>query len=196
MTSSLIPRLLLPCYLALSIVPWSIAQQHDPHIAERVVVSDDLATLNLKLGKRTYRAGESVEVTVTLIAGKNGVYLPNYFEDWISTCINGFSADILTEQGKHAGEPFGCGRSDSFGPGSGVTAESEFHKFIYLQPGETRVWKKAIQTAGIQAGAYTVVADYVSYSRLIQEVAKLPQAHGVVAIGHIMAKPIDIRISN
>ncbi len=182
------------CSLALPHTSWCIAQQAKPQVVGRVVVSDDLATLTLKLGKSTYTTGEPVEATVTLTAGKNGVYLPNYFEDFKSTCRDGFSAEIFTDKGKIAGEGLhvGCAMSDAYG--LGVTAESEFHNFIYLQPGETRVWKRTIPTTEIRAGSYKVFAEYLSYARLIEEVAKLPQVHGLMAIGHIIAKPVDIHI--
>jgi len=156
-------------------------------------VSEDLVSLNIKLGKSTYTRGEPITVTFRLVAGKNGTYLPNYFRDWIDTCERGFSADVFTKDGRLADPTArGCG-GGGFHSGDD-TAESEFRNFIYLRPGETRSWKTTIKTAAIAPGSYIVIAEYLSNVYMIQEVSNLPKVNGLMAKGKVFAKPVPMKI--
>jgi hypothetical protein len=82
-------------------------------------VSGELATLRTQVNRSIYRRGEPVTVTLTLKAGANGVYLPDYFGDFMKTCEHGFAASLLTVAGKAADahEPGCVGGGLESGPG-------------------------------------------------------------------------------
>lgn len=156
-------------------------------------VSDDLATLTVKLDKNTCKAGQPVEVSLVLLAGSKGVYLPDYFGDFLKTCIHGFSAAIMTATGRSA-DPAGVGCGGDGGHSSLATAQTELHNFVYLKPGESRTWHTSLPTKAIPPGKYTVVAEYLSYAYMMEAVASLPQVNGLMAMGRVNAKPIPIQI--
>lgn len=63
-----------------------------------------------------------------------------------------------------------------------------------MKPRDTRTWKTTVMTTGVPAGSYMLVAEYLSYAYMIEEVAKLPNVNGLMARGHVVAKPVPIRI--
>jgi len=81
--------------------------------------SSALATLRMQTDRLVYRQGAPLEVTLTLKAGSNGVYLPAYFGDFMKTCEHGFSSTLLTLAGKSADlHPTACmGGGLHSGPG-------------------------------------------------------------------------------
>lgn len=157
------------------------------------VVSKNLATLSLKIAKSKYKRGEAIRVTVLLVAGRNGVYVPDSFGDWLTTCDAGFTAYVLTIDGKNA-DPTRLGCAASWLHSGAETAESRLHNFTYLRPGETRVWQTALSTGAIMPDQYIVGAEYLSQRYMIEQVAKLPEVRGLMAMGRIVGKPMKIQI--
>ncbi len=156
-------------------------------------VREDLALIHMYLEKSTFRAGQHLTVSVVLTAGSKGVYLPAYFGDFAATCLNGFDVALLTPQGGLA-DPNAKGCAGSVGHSASDTAVSELHNFVYLKPGEERTWRTEVSTTGIKPGKYYLLSEYLSSGYMIQEVAKLPQVNGLMAIGRIHSKRIEIRI--
>lgn len=123
-------------------------------------VCAELATLVIRLQKSEYKQHEPIDVELVLRAGDRGVYLPDYFGDFMKTCEHGFSANLFTSDGKLAADaPTGCGGSWLFG---NETAISELHNFVRLRPGETRTWHATLTTKTLKHGEYRVIAEYLS----------------------------------
>ena len=118
-------------------------------------VSRTLATLRIQSARSMYRQDAPLEVTLTLKAGSNGVYLPAYFGDFMKTCEHGFSATLLTLAGKSTDlHATGCtGGGLRSGPGID-TAQTELINFIRLEPGETRTWHTTLKTSALSRGRY------------------------------------------
>lgn len=155
-------------------------------------VCPQLATLVIRLQKSAYKQHDLITVELVLRAGGKGVYLPNYFGDFMATCTNGFSANLFTQDGKLAGDGRGCG--GSVGHSTDDTALGELHNFVHLAPGKTRIWHTALATAGLPPGRYQVVAEYLSSAYMIDKVAHLPQVEGLMAQGRITAPPVIVTI--
>ena len=158
--------------------------------------SSALATLRMQTDRLVYRRDAPLEVTLTLKAGSNGVYLPAYFDDFMKTCEHGFSATLLTLAGKSADlHATGCmGGGLHSGPGVD-TAQAELANFVRLEPGEMRTWHTTLKTSALSRGRYCLYGEYLSYAYMIDEVAQLREVKGVMAKGRITARPllIDLR---
>jgi hypothetical protein len=156
-------------------------------------VRSSLATLSAQVPQASYRRGTPIAATMTLRAGPDGVYLPRYFQDFNGTCEHGFAASLLTFKGTGADmQPSACMAAISR---SGMaTAESEFHNYIKLMPGETRVWQTLLPTGRISAGHYCLYAEYLSFGYMIDEVGRLPRVRSLMAKGRITATPTEITL--
>jgi|SRR5271163_3170721 len=156
-------------------------------------VNDNLAYLRVEMETSVHKAGQPLGLTLVLSAGEKGVYLPDYFGDFLTTCQHGFSASILTEGGGPA-DPTVGGCMGSILHSTNDTALTELHNFTHLNPGETRVWHTTIATQKLLPGKYQLIAEYISAGYKIDEVAKLPQVGGLMAIVRIRAKavPLDL----
>ena len=143
-----------------------------------------------------YRQDAPLEVTLTLKAGSNGVYLPAYFGDFMKTCEHGFSATLLTLASKSVDlHAIGCmGGGLHSGPGID-TAQAELTNFVRLEPGEMRTWRTTLKTSALSRGRYCLYGEYLSYAYMIDEVAQLREVKGLMAKGRITATPllIDLR---
>ncbi len=159
-------------------------------------VSRALATLTMQTDRSTFRQDAPLEVTLTLKAGSNGVFLPAYFGDFMKTCEHGFSATLLTSAGKSADlHATSCMRGGLHsGPGID-TAQAELANFIRLEPGEMRTWHTTLKTSALSRGRYCLYGEYLSYAYMIDKVAQLQEVKGLMAKGRITATPllIDLR---
>lgn len=160
-------------------------------------VSNTLATLRMQTDRSPYRRDAPLEVTLTLKAGSNGVYLPAYFGDFMKTCEHGFAATLLTMAGKSADlSAHSCMRGGGLHNGPGIdTAQAHLADFIHLEPGEMRTWHTTLETARFEPGRYCLYGEYLSYAYMIDKVAQLPEVKGLMAKGRIAATPllIDLR---
>jgi len=147
----------------------------------------------MELKTFSYRVGQPVDVTLVLSAGSRGVYVPNYFADFMATCQTGFSVSVLTDAGALADPKApGCAASIPHSPND--TALSEFHNFVYLKPGEWRAWRTTLSTSDIPPGEYRLLGEYLSAAYKMDEVGRLPAVMGLMAIGRIQSKPAMVRI--
>ena len=159
-------------------------------------VSRTLATLTMQTDRSTFRQDAPLEVTLTLEAGSNGVYLPAYFGDFMKTCEHGFSAMLLTSAGKSADLHAASCMRGGLHSGQGIdTAEAELANFIRLEPGEMRTWHTTLKTSTLSRGRYCLYGEYLSYAYMIDKVAQLQEVKGLMAKGRITATPllIDLR---
>ena len=156
-------------------------------------VCDELATLSIRLQKSVYRDHEPVDVELVLRAGEKGVFLPSYFGDFMTTCWHGFSANLFTLDGKVAEDaPSGC--AGSWLSSSSDTALGELHNFVRLSPGETRMWRTTLTTMTLKPGQYRIIAEYLSFAYMMEEVSRLPQVGGLMAQGRITAPSVIVTI--
>lgn len=151
-----------------------------------------LVTVSLRADHSEIQPGKDLGVLLTIMAGPRGAYLPNFFGDWIDTCQSGFSVDIFTLVGKRASRfGRGCG-GDFLGPGP--PARELLSQYVFLKPGETRTWHTVLTGTPTTPGVYEIKAEYLSAQHRIDEVAALPEVHGLMVIGHVPAKPLLIRV--
>ena len=156
-------------------------------------VCDELATLAIGLQKSVYKDHEPIDVRLVLQAGQKGAYLPSYFGDFMTTCRQGFSANLFTMDGKLATDaPSGCAGSQSYSLSD--TALGELHNFVRLSPGETRTWHTTLATTTLRPGQYRVIAEYLSFAYMMEEVSRLPQVGGIMAQGRITAPAVVVTI--
>jgi hypothetical protein len=167
--------------------PILLAQPQPPHDENRLVtvsVYPDLLQLH---------PGDDLGVEVSITAGPNGAYLPNYFGDFFRTCWTGFSADIFTLHGKRASESNeGCAGSELLGVEP--PARELLGQYVFLKPGETRSWRTTLTKITRSPGTYEVKAEYLSNQHRIKDVAALPEVRGLMVVGTIYAKPVLVRI--
>jgi hypothetical protein len=132
-----------------------------------------------------YKKGMSIHITLTIRAGHEGVYLPDFFGAFQETCSHGFAAEVLTLQGRAANlnEP-GCMYAG--GPPK-IT-------YVKLKPEEVRTWEIALPTKAISPGQYCLYAEYLSPEDLMGWSVNLPDNKALVAKGRITATPIAIEI--
>ncbi|MFL6428807.1 MAG: hypothetical protein ACJ71S_11230 [Acidobacteriaceae bacterium] len=153
-------------------------------------ISDALAVLTFHLEKTTYKRGDPIRVAVILSAGPKGAYFPGYFGDFNGTCAYGFAAAILTDKGTSGDLAVpGCATGQLGGMDSPQSLAS-----IRLGPAETRTWNTTLQTRHVLEGAYTVVAEYLSFPARADNVVSLQRSTSLFAIGRVIAKPVPIVI--
>ena len=152
----------------------------------------DLVTVTASVDRKVLRAGQDLRVTVNLTAGAKGAWLPNHFGDFIETCRSGFSADIFTPEGKRASSSNkSCGGSWLFGQ---FIPSEELKHYVFLKPGESRIWRTTLKEITHMPGTYEIKAGYLAAENRIEQVAALPEVHGLMVSGHVPAKPVRVRI--
>ena len=152
-----------------------------------------LITVLVKPDQRNIRQGNDLGVEVTLTAGSEGAYVPNIFDDLNQTCRAGFWANIFTPQGKLASEMNkNCGGSELFGSTSARDLLAK--RYTFLKPGEKRLWHTTLTKIARSPGSYEVQAGYISDQAQIQQVAALPEVHGLMVQGRVDAMPVKVTI--
>jgi hypothetical protein len=154
-----------------------------------------LITVLVKPDRSAIRQGDDLRVEVTLTAGPEGAYVPNFFGGFNQTCEKGFWANFFPAQGQLASEMNrNCASDVLFGTTS--ARELLAKRFVFLKPGEIRRWHTTLTRIARSRGDYEVQAGYIS-SRdqiQIQEIAALPEVHGLMVLGRVDAKPMKVRI--
>jgi hypothetical protein len=137
--------------------------------------------------------GDDLGVEVTLTAGSEGAYVPNFFGDFNQTRQTGFWANIFTPQGKLASEMNnGCAGDELFG--GTPLRELLAKRYIFLKPGEGRLWHTTMTKITKSPGPYEVQAGYISDRAQIQQIAALPEVHGLMVMGRVDAIPVKVTI--
>lgn len=148
-------------------------------------MSPALVSLENQTPGSVYQRGEPIHIKLTLRAGPRGVYLPDFFGPFMSTCSHGFFSGVLTIKGKAAfpDEP-GCAYA---GPAPHIA-------YVKLNPGETRTWSTDLKTTSIVAGRYCLYAEYLSSEKVLSTGLGLPENKALVGTGKVSASPILIEI--
>jgi hypothetical protein len=132
-----------------------------------------------------YKRGKPIHVTLTVRAGHEGVYLPEFFGAFLQTCSHGFATEVLTLQGRAA---------DPNEPGCAYAGAARKIAYVKLNPEEVRTWKVNLPTEAIPPGHYCLYAEYLSPEELMGWYVNLPDDRALVAKGRITATPIAIEI--
>jgi hypothetical protein len=167
----------------------SLAQHPGPKLTDG---GERLVTVTAKPDHRDLRRGNDLGVTLTIKAGSDGAYLPDFFRDWDETCQSGFSVYVYTLQGNRASTTVRSCAASFLTPGP--PAKELLADYVLLRPGETRSWHTTLTNIAKSPGTYEIKAEYFSAQQRIQEVAALQEVHGLMVVGHIRAKPVLIRI--
>ena len=182
-------RIPLMCFL---LAPMLSAQVAPSNLSPQ---GQTLITVSVRPKHSQIRRGHELGVEITLTAGHDGAYLPNFFGDFDKTCEKGFWADIVTAEGKRASEMnHSCASEELFGNTS--ARELLDRRYVFLNPGEKRRWHTVLPGITKAPGLYSVQAGYIS-SRdqiRIQEIAALPEVRGLMVLGRVDAKSVTIRI--
>jgi|GEM_PF-2113335 len=150
-----------------------------PQVSHTLVKLESVATGSI------YKKGTPIHIILTVRAGHEGVYLPDFFGAFQQTCSHGFATQILTPQGRAANpNELGCAYA---GAPPKIT-------YVKLEPEEIRTWKIDLPTKAIPSGQYCLYAEYLSPKELMGWSVNLPDDKALVAKGRITATPIAIEI--
>jgi hypothetical protein len=154
--------------------------------------TEQLATVTITPAHWELKLGQDLDVKLTIKAGNHGAYIPNHFADWDDTCQTGFVVNIYTLEGASASTtPKSCAGS-WLSPGP--PARELLKDYVLLKPGESRSWRTTLTQIRKSTGTYEIKAEYYYHPERIEEVAALPEVHGLMVVGHVTAKPVRIRI--
>jgi hypothetical protein len=143
-------------------------------------VSPALVRLVSVATRSAHKKGTPIHVTLTVRAGLEGVYLPDFFGAFQQTCSHGFATEVLTLQGRAA---------NPNEPGCTYAGATPKIKYVELKPGEIRTWNTDLPTESITPGHYCLYAEYLSPEELIGWSVNLPDDKALVAKGRITAVP-------
>lgn len=150
-----------------------------PQVSPALVGLESIATVS------TYKKGMPIHVTLTVRAGHEGVYLPDFFGAFNQTCSHGFATEVLTLQGRAA---------NPNEPGCAYAGGTPKITYVKLNPEEVRTWEIDLSTRTISPGQYCLYAEYLSPEDLMGWSVNLPDNKALVAKGRITATPIAIEI--
>jgi hypothetical protein len=154
--------------------------------------TEQLATVTTTPDRWALKSGQDLGVTLTIKAGDRGAYIPNQFTDWADTCQTGFVVDIYTLKGDRASTSSKSCAGSWLSPGP--PAKELLKDYVFLKSGEIRSWHITLTQIRKSPGTYELKAEYYAHPERIEEVAALPEVHGLMVVGHITAKPVRIRI--
>lgn len=146
----------------------------------------------IHLEKQAFKPGEAINVHVDLDAGAKGVYVA---QGWgkAGDKIPGFSISLVTEDGRPAQS---CGNesvADYAGPAP-PPAETFKKNFVFVAAGQSVGYGETLECVTPLPGKYKVLASYHPDYPQTQEVAHLPESHGLVLDHAVEAEPISIEI--
>jgi len=146
----------------------------------------------IHLEKQAFKPGEGINVHVALEAGAKGVYVA---QGWgkAGDNIPGFSITLTTQDGRPAQT---CGNeaiAENAGP---LPPPAEVFKknFVFMAAGQSVGYRETLECVTPLPGKYKVLVSYHPDYPQTPEVAKLPEAHGLVLDHAVEAEPIFIEI--
>jgi hypothetical protein len=146
----------------------------------------------IRMEKQLFKRGEGINVHVDLEAGAKGMYVA---QGWGKAGDNvpGFSISLTTEDGRPAQTCGGESVAENAGP---LPPPADVFKknFIFVAAGQSVGYKETLACVTPLPGKYKVLASYHPDYPQTPEVAKLPEAHGLVLDHAVDAGPISIEI--
>jgi len=156
-----------------------------------VPAPEPIAVVSIHLDKHGFKSGEDIRPTILLEAGFGGVYLPKWWGE-LGGGISGFSVHLTTLSGERAET---CGTAADAFPTHEPDATVVLNRdFIYLPEQHIIGLKTVIVCPTKRPGKYLINARYSPFHFDADEVARLPQTHGLVLRRVVQAKPIAISI--
>jgi len=152
---------------------------------------EELARVVIRMDKRTFKPDESIPVYVDLEAQGEGVYIAREWGEAGSN-IPGFWISLKTEDGRPA-QSYGTG-SEALPAGLPPPSEVLEKEFFLLAAGHSIGIGHDLPCVRPNPGRYRVEASYRSNYPQTAEVARLPQARGLVLDHVLNAVPITIEI--
>ena len=162
----------------------SVSSQTSPSL-------EPIAVASIHVDKHRFKSGEMIELIVLLEAGRGGVYIP---KSWgrLGGGIPGFSIVLTTLSGEEAET---CGFAADAAPTHEPDAEVVLNRdFIYLPAQYIIGLKTAVDCPTKRPGKYLIKAFYSPTHIDADEVARLPETHGLVLRKSVQAKPVAISI--
>ncbi|MGA8223226.1 MAG: hypothetical protein WB780_16365 [Candidatus Acidiferrales bacterium] len=152
---------------------------------------EPIAVATIHLDKYRFKSGEDIKLTVLLEAGRGGVYIPKWWGQ-MGGGIPGFAVNLTTLSSKGAET---CGMAVDGLPRHDPDATSVLHRdFIYLPAQHIVGLKISVDCPTKRSGKYLINAFYSPYHIDADEVARLPETHGLVLRKVVQAKPVAISI--
>ena len=152
---------------------------------------EPFAVASVHVDKHSFKSGEEIKLTILLEAGRGGVYIP---KSWGQSGggIPGFSVVLTTLSGEGAET---CGFAADAAPTHEPDAKVVLNRdFIYLPAQHIIGLKTAVDCPTKRPGKYLINASYSPYNIDADEVARLPETHGLVLQESVQAKPVAISI--
>jgi hypothetical protein len=149
------------------------------------------AVASVHIDKRNFKSGEKIKLTILLEAGGGGVYIPKWWGQ-SGGGMPGFSVELTTLSGRGAET---CGSAADAWPTHEPDATVVLNRdFIYLPAQHLIGLKTAVNCPTKRPGKYLINAFYSPYHVDADEVARLPETHGLVLRKGVHAKPVAISI--
>ncbi len=152
---------------------------------------EPVAVASVHVDKHRFKSGENIDVMILLEAGPGGVYIPKSW-GFSGGGIPGFSVLLTTLSGEEAET---CGSAADANPTHEPDATVVLNRdFIYLPAQHIIGLKTSILCPTKRPGRYLINAFYSPYHIDTDEVARLPETHGLVLRKGVQAKPVAISI--
>jgi hypothetical protein len=152
---------------------------------------EPIAVATVHVDKHRFKSGEEIKLTVLLEAGRGGVYIPKWWGE-SGGGIPGFSIELMTLSNRGAET---CGRARDAVPRHDPDATAVLTRdFIYLPAQHIIGLSTSVDCPTKRPGKYLINAFYSPYHIDADEVARLPQTHGMVLRKGVQAQPVAISI--
>lgn len=164
---------------------------HDAVRSQTTPDFEPIAVASIRVDKDRFKSREEIKLTLLLEAGPGGVYIPKWWGG-SGHGMSGFSVILTTISGIRAET---CGiASDAF-PKHEPDAKVVLNRdFIYLPAQHIIGLKTAVTCPTKRPGKYLINASYSPFHIDADEVARLPETHGLVLRKGVQAKPVAISI--
>jgi hypothetical protein len=152
---------------------------------------EPIAVASIHVDKHRFKSGEMIELIVLLEAGRGGVYIP---KEWgrLGGGIPGFAIELTTLSGEAAET---CGSAADALPRHEPDAKIVLNRdFVYLPAQHIVGLRTAVVCPTKRPGKYLINAFYSPTHIDADEVARLPETHGLVLRKSVQAKPVAISI--
>ncbi len=152
---------------------------------------EPIAFASIHVDKHSFKSGDGIELIILLEAGSVGVYIPKSWGE-SGGALPGFSVELTTLTG---GRAESCGFAADAWPTHEPDAKMVLNRdFFYLPAQQIIGLRTAVGCPTKRPGKYLINAFYSPYHFDADEVARLPETHGLVLRKVVKAKPVAISI--
>lgn len=163
----------------------------DPVPTQSAPSLEPVAVASIRVDKHSFKSGEEIKLSILLEAGPGGIYIPKWW-GLSGGGIPGFSVKLTTLTGEGAET---CGFAADGWPTHEPDARVVLNRdFVYLPDQHIIGLNTAVGCPTKRPGKYLINAFYSPYNIDADEVARLPETHGLVLRKGMQAKPVAISI--